>query len=375
MAVTGPGRGQGQGPGQGPRPGLGPGPGQGTRQGPGPGRAPVTLVLRALGLGDLLTGLPALRALRRGLPGHQIVLAAPAPLGALLPLMGAVDRLYPLPGLEPFRPPGPRPDLAVDLHGNGPRSHELLNRLTPGRLLAFAHPHYPDPDAPPWRPDEHEVRRWCRLVAAYGFAADPADLDLLPPAQPSPAPGAVILHPGAKYGARRWPPARFAAVATRLRAEGHRVVLTGQPGEADLARSVARAARLPAADVLAGRTGLGELAALVAHARLVVSNDTGIAHLATAYGTASVVIFGPMAPSLWGPPPGRPQHVALWAGQRGSPFAAEPHPGLLEITVPDVMAGVRTALAAATGPGPAAVPADSPAQAAPARQDAAPARH
>jgi hypothetical protein len=137
---------------------------------------------------------------------------------------------------------------------------------------------------------------------------------------------------------------------------------------------VARAAGLPAADVLAGRTDLGELAALVAHARLVVSNDTGIAHLATAFGTASVVIFGPMAPSLWGPPPGRPWHVALWAGQRGSPFAAEPHPGLLEITVPDVLAGVRTALAAATSAGRTAVPADRPAEATPARQEAVPAR-
>jgi ADP-heptose:LPS heptosyltransferase len=355
VAVTGQGHGRGDG--------RGPG------EGRGPGRAPVALVLRALGLGDLLTGVPALRALRRGLPEHEIVLAAPAPIGALLPMIGAVDRLHPLPGLEPFRPPGPRPGLAVDLHGSGPRSHELLTRLNPGRLLAFAHPDFPDPGAPPWRPDEHEVSRWCRLVAAYGFAPDPADLSLLPPAQRSPAPGAVILHPGAKYGARRWPPERFAAVATLLRAAGHRVVLTGQPDEADLARSVARAAGVPAGDVLAGRTDLGKLAALVAHARLVVSNDTGIAHLATAFGTASVVIFGPMAPSLWGPPPGRPQHVALWAGQRGSPFAAEPHPGLLQITVPDVMAGIRTALATGGAcPGPP-VPAGQGATR-PARQEA-----
>lgn len=326
---------------------------------PGPGRPPVALVLRALGLGDLLTGVPALRALRRGLPDHEIVLATPAPIGVLLPLIGAVDRLYPLPGLEPFRPPGPRPALAVDLHGNGPRSHELLKRLNPGRLVAFAHPGYPDADAPPWRPDEHEVHRWCRLVAAYGFSPDPADLGLLPPARLSPVPGAVILHPGAKFGARRWPPARFSAVATLLRAEGHRVVVTGNRNEAELASSIARGAGLPPADLLAGRTDLGELAAVVAHARLVVSNDTGIAHLATAFGTPSVVIFGPMAPSLWGPPPDRPRHVALWAGQRGSPFAAEPHPGLLQITVPDVMAGVRAALTAAVMSGVAAGPATS----------------
>ncbi len=316
-----------------------------------PGRRPVALVLRALGLGDLLTGVPALRAIRRGLPGHEIVLAGPAPLGALLPLVSAVDRHHLLPGLEPVRWPvhqlGPRPDIAVDLHGNGPGSHEILRALGPRRLLAFAHPDYPDPAAPAWRQDEHEVRRWCRLVAAYGFDPDPADLDLLPPGRPSPAPGAVVLHPGAKHGARRWPPARFAAIAVLLHQQGHRVVITGGRHERDLADFIARAAGLPPGDVLAGRTDLAELAAIVAGARLVVSNDTGTAHLATAYRTPSVVIFGPMAPSLWGPPPDRPQHVALWAGERGSPFAAEPAPGLLKITTGDVMAAIERALAAA----------------------------
>ena len=320
-------------------------------------RPPVVLVLRALGLGDLLTGIPALRALRRGLPDHEIVLAAPAPIGALIPRLGAVDRLYPLPGLEPMSPPGPRPDIAVDLHGNGPRSRELLERLSPGQLIGFAYPGYADPDAPPWRADEHEVSRWCRLVETYGFAADPGDLDLRPPERRSPVPGAVVLHPGAKHGARRWPPARFAAVALTLRAQGHRVVITGSRAEIELASFVGRAAGLPPGDVLAGRTDLAELAAIVAGARLVISNDTGTAHLATACRTPSVVIFGPMSPSLWGPPPDREWHVALWSGHRGSPFAEEPGPGLLDITVPDVMAAAHAALAAAGERTPTAIPA------------------
>lgn len=335
----------------------GPRPDGGGRRPDGGARRPVALVLRALGLGDLLTGLPALRALRRGLPGHELVLAAPAPLGPLLPLAGAVDRLYPLPDLVPLHPPGPPPDLAVDLHGNGPRSRELLECLSPGRLIGFAYPGYGDPHAPVWRADEHEVSRWCRLVEAYGFAADPADLALLPPDRPSPAPGAVVLHPGAKHGARRWPPARFVAVAITLRAQGHRVVITGTQAETELASFVGHAAGLPPGDVLAGRTDLAALAAVVAGARLVISNDTGVAHLATAYGTPSVVIFGPMAPSLWGPPPDRPWHVALWTGRRGSPFAEEPDPGLLEITVPDVLAGARQALEAAAAREQTAIPA------------------
>ncbi|HLI36461.1 MAG TPA: glycosyltransferase family 9 protein [Streptosporangiaceae bacterium] len=315
-----------------------------------PAARPVAVVLRALGLGDLLTAVPALRALRRGLPDHEIVLAAPAPLAALVPVLGAVDRLLALPGLVPVPQPFPRPAVAVNLHGRGPESHGVLRALRPATLMSFAHPAHPGaggPHAPAWQPEEHEVARWCRLVAAYGFRPDPAGLDLLPPPAPSPLPGVVIVHPGAKHAARRWPAARFAAVAAALRADGHRVVVTGSREEGGLARSVALAAGLAGDDVLAGRTDLAALAAVVAGARLVICGDTGIAHLATACRTPSVVLFGPVPPALWGPPPSRPRHVALWAGRRGSPLGAGPDPGLLEIGVADVLAAAGQALAAA----------------------------
>jgi ADP-heptose:LPS heptosyltransferase len=114
-------------------------------------------------------------------------------------------------------------------------------------------------------------------------------------------------------------------------------MLTGDAAETDLARSVAEQAGLPESAVLAGRTSLADLAALVAVARLVVSGDTGTAHLATAFGTPSVVLFGPTSPHLWGPPADRAQHVALWAGQYGDPFADSPAPGLLRLTEDDVL--------------------------------------
>jgi ADP-heptose:LPS heptosyltransferase len=63
-----------------------------------------------------------------------------------------------------------------------------------------------------------------------------------------------------------------------------------------------------------------------------------VAHLATAYGVASVVLFGPTAPAEWGPPPGR-AHRGLWAGRRGDPHGATPDPGLLAIRVDDVIVG------------------------------------
>src|SRR4029450_13442480 len=93
-------------------------------------------------------------------------------------------------------------------------------------------------------------------------------------------------------------------------------------------------------------TSLAELAGLVAHARLVVSGDTGIAHLATAYRTPSVVLFGPVPPRRWGPPPDRPYHRAIWHGTRVDPGDAPGpgvHPALLSIGVGEVLAAAEEA--------------------------------
>jgi ADP-heptose:LPS heptosyltransferase len=150
-----------------------------------------------------------------------------------------------------------------------------------------------------------------------------------------------VVHPGAKSPSRRWPVDRYAAVARALARRGHRVVVTGSPGERDIAVQVARDAGLPRTAALAGRTGIGELAGLVAHARLVISGDTGIAHLATAYRTPSVVLFGPVSPAQWGPPAGRPYHRAIWHGVRSEPGdtpGPEVHPALLAIGVDEVLA-------------------------------------
>ncbi|MGA9691557.1 MAG: glycosyltransferase family 9 protein, partial [Pseudonocardiaceae bacterium] len=119
------------------------------------------------------------------------------------------------------------------------------------------------------------------------------------------------------------------------------VMVTGSAAERPLASYVATAAGLPDDAVLAGRTTLSQLAALVADASLVVCGDTGIAHLATAYGTPSVVLFGPVSPQHWGPPPQRPQHITLWAGNTGNTFAGQPDPGLLRITTTEVIAAAE----------------------------------
>ncbi len=156
--------------------------------------------------------------------------------------------------------------------------------------------------------------------------------------------GAALVHPGAAYPSRRWPAERFAAVARHLAGLGHDVRITGGPAEVALARGVAAAAGLGEDVVLAGRTSSQELAAVVAAARIVVSGDTGVAHLATAYRRPSVVLFGPVSPTLWGPPP-RPQHVALWHGDgAGDPWGTTLDPALGRISVPEVVAAVDDVL-------------------------------
>ncbi|PRX48597.1 ADP-heptose:LPS heptosyltransferase [Prauserella shujinwangii] len=297
----------------------------------------VTLALRALGLGDLLTAVPALRALRRATRGDRLLLAAPDVLGPLAALSGAVDEVWPTSGLGALRPPPEPPALAVNLHGSGPQSSADLLGTRPARLITHWHPDVPEVAGPPWRAEQHEVVRWCRLLEWHGIPADPRDLSLPPPPAPSPAPGAVVVHPGAAYPARRWPAERFAAVARELAAAGHDVVVTGGAGERALAARVAALAGLPSGAVLAGETDLTGLAALVSAAALVVCGDTGVGHLATAFGTPSVLLFGPTAPARWGPP-ADPRHVVLWAGGTGDPFAAHPDPGLLRLTEKDVLA-------------------------------------
>lgn len=303
-------------------------------------RRPCLLVLRALGLGDFLTGLPALKALARAFPEHHRVLAAPPPLDPLVRLSGTVHELLPAAPLAPIA--FDRPEVAVNLHGRGPESHRVLLNTSPGRLIAFRNDSVPGLEAlPPWRPDEHEVRRWCRLLRSCGVPADPRELTLPAPSLPAPAAarGALLIHPGASDAARRWPADRWVALARLERRAGSKIALTAGPGEDDLAHGIASAAGLAPAAVLKG-LNLEQLAAAVAGAERVVSGDTGVAHLATALDRPSVAIFGPMPPTLWGPPPGH-RHRVLWAGRTGDPHADRPHEGLLEISPQQVALALR----------------------------------
>ncbi|TDD23747.1 glycosyltransferase family 9 protein [Kribbella turkmenica] len=297
--------------------------------------APV-LALRALGLGDALTAVPALRGLRRLAPDRPLLLAGPAGLGGWLAELGIVDDVVPVAGLS-AQPPGRAlgSHVAVNLHGRGPDSHRLLQESRPTDLLAFDCPAASHHSRTRWRSDEHEVDRWCRLVNAAGGHCTADDLRVSVPGVVRD--DVVVLHPGAAAGARRWPIDRWTAVARELRSDGADLVLTGT--ERELCRAIAR--QVPANDA-SGDLPIGEFAGLVARAGLVLSTDTGIAHLATATGTRSVTLFGPTPPAFWGPAIDSDLHTVVHHGTGpGDPHAARTDEALLRISVQEVLTAAR----------------------------------
>jgi ADP-heptose:LPS heptosyltransferase len=302
------------------------------------------VVLRALGLGDLLTAIPALRGLRRTYPRARLKLATSPWLHPLALRIDAIDDVVPIASLEELGRTWPC-DLSVNLHGKGPESHEILHWRTGAPQIGFRHTTY-IPDGPLWRVNEHERERWCRMLEHFGVEADPTDVLLKPPSSHPALEQRVIVHPGAKAASRRWPADRFAAVVRDLARRGESVVVTAGPGEEELAVEVAQRSR--------GRChvmhpDLLTLDALVAASRLVVSGDTGIAHLAVAHGRPSVTLFGPTPAREWGPPEDS-FHVALGnrtATQRriDALGGRKPDPALLRVGVRDVTDAAHSLLA------------------------------
>lgn len=104
----------------------------------------------------------------------------------------------------------------------------------------------------------------------------------------------LVINPGAtNSSAKRWPAERFAKTADRLNElHGFQTVIVGTAGDKPLAEEVGRLMRSQAA-VIAGETSIAELKGVLGCARLVISNDTGTAHVSSALGVPTVVVFGP----------------------------------------------------------------------------------
>jgi heptosyltransferase-2 len=124
-----------------------------------------------------------------------------------------------------------------------------------------------------------------------------------PDRRPGPQRPLAILGPGAAYGpAKRWPVERFAALAVELHGRGFDVLACGGRDDASTCDAVADAAGLHGASA-AGLTRLSVQAALCADAAVVISNDSGLAHLAAATGAPTVALFGSTS-SAWTAPLG-----------------------------------------------------------------------
>ncbi|WP_436799003.1 HAD-IIIA family hydrolase [Micromonospora fulviviridis] len=291
---------------------------------PAPRRGTV-LVARSDAAGDLLVTGPGIRAVAAG--AERVVLLCGPRGRAAAELLPGVDEIieWPLPWIDapapPVDPAGMRSlvdrlaavradeavlftsfhqsalPLALLLRMAGVPRISAISDDYPGALLDVRH------RVPVGVP---EPERALSLAAAAGFALPAGDepglrlrADRLPPAPAAAGePGYVVLHPGSSVETRACPFELATRIVRVLSAAGYRVVVTGGPDERELTAQVAAAGGLD----LGGRTGLGELAAVVARAGALVVGNTGPAHLAAALGVPVVSLFAPTVPfGQWGP--------------------------------------------------------------------------
>jgi ADP-heptose:LPS heptosyltransferase len=281
-------------------------------------------VLRPNAVGDFVFALPALHALKAAYPAAELVLIGkpwhrsflegrPGPVDRVIvlppvPGVGAPpDAVVDVPAVDAFvkHMQGEGFDLALQMFGGGGHSNAFLQRFG-ARLTAGAR----SPEAPAldrWLAYREPVPRRLALLEIAGLvgawpgpmpmpelaltAADHMEAAaVLQQAHVHEGERIILLQPGSTDPRRCWPAHRFAGLGDKLAETGARIVVNGSPDESDLVDSVIRSMHYPAIG-LAGKLGLGGLCALLARARLVVSNDTGPLHLALALGVRSVGIF------------------------------------------------------------------------------------
>jgi lipopolysaccharide heptosyltransferase II len=292
-------------------------------------RAERVLCVRLDALGDVLMTGPAVRALKEARPGRTITLLTSPAGAAAAELLPEVDDVivYEAPWMKATAPrEDSRPDaemidrlrsarfeaaVTFTVYSQSPLPSGLLCSLA-GIPLHLAHCHenpyqllsdwVSDPE--PHRLIRHEVRRQLDLVAAVGASPKDERMSIRIPAGDRPRVASVLwargvrlerpwvlIHPGSSAPSRRYAPEGYAEVTRRLvREHGLAVVFTGSDSERPLIDSIREASGVPTVS-LAGDLSLGELAAAVWLAPVLVSNNTGPVHLAAAVGTPVVDLY------------------------------------------------------------------------------------
>lgn len=291
---------------------------------------PKIAVFRAMHLGEMLCAVPALRALRQAMPSAHITLIG-------LPWAASFARRFSryidahvdfpgfpgLPGQSVDLPRIPsfiasmqaeRFDCVLQIHGSGGLSNPIVRTFGAARNAGFYRQgeYCPDPlHFMLWEENSHDILRLARLMSFLGiqqtshdmeFPVTDADRQALEACLPQPlqAGSYVCIHPGARLPALRWPAQDFARIADILHASGLQVVLVGSALETAIAANVQQHMRAPALN-LVGKLGVGAFAALLSQARLVVCNDTGIAHIAAALQIPSVALCCGNGIRRWAP--------------------------------------------------------------------------
>ena len=299
------------------------------------GPSPRLVVVKAGGLGDFLAATPALRALRGALPQAHLTLIAKPDLVSFCQRYALLDRVLPAPPYPGISDPPydevaadqflrqmrqERLDLALQWQGNGMLSNRFVRGLGARITAGFRSAEAPGLDF--WLPfdsRQHEALRFLDLVRLLGV--EPVGLHLeLPIIDRDEAELANLdgkLDKGALEGrqylglqvsaggrSRQWPPERFAEVANHLLVDFPLagVVVSAGPGQEGQAAATLAQIRPSARKVdVSGCLSLGGLAALISRLRLLISTDSGPAHMAVALGTPSVTVFGSGNPLNWAP--------------------------------------------------------------------------
>lgn len=292
-------------------------------------------IFRALQLGDTLCAIPAVRAIRHAFPEASITLIG---LPWQRKIVERFDHYFNdfiefpgWPGLpeQPFVPSRipvflqevqqREFDLVVQMQGDGVLTNPMCllfgARYTAGlRLEGQFCPH--DELFPVFTEKDHEVLRFLKIVEALEIPAKGIELEC--PVTSGEIDNFnricnelkleskryVCVHPGSRNPDRRWAPSNFAKVADAVAEEGYTVVITGSEYEKEVMTSVQNGMKHNALNIVErlGAVGLGELALLIKNAAALVSNDTGVSHLAAAMKTPSVVIYSPFSdPRRWAP--------------------------------------------------------------------------
>jgi heptosyltransferase I len=286
------------------------------------------LLVKLSSFGDVLHALPILEALREANPFAHITWLVEAAYAPLLSGHPALDEVWIAPRLRPaellsgsnpaalrrlLQQLRARPfDLVVDVQGLLKSAVWVAMAKSPRKVgydrtreLSYL----PLTErVTPFDPEAHAVKRYLNLAHYLGAPPAPprfrlgldaaADISALIPAETGAS--LVVLHPGARWASKLWPPASWARLAEWLREQGFRVAVTGSRADQELAAGITAQCRVPLIN-LAGRTSLAQLAAILRTTRMAVTTDTGVMHLAAALGTPVTALFGPTAPWRTGP--------------------------------------------------------------------------